>query len=108
METLNRMEVARAVDVARPVIERISQKIWNLAEISLAEVQSAEVHIRELQAAGFTMSSTGTSGVPTAFVAEWTQGRGGPRIGFLPEYDALPGLGNAAVPRKASRADGIT
>jgi aminobenzoyl-glutamate utilization protein B len=45
--------------------------------------------------------------VPTAFVAEWTGGMGGPTIGFLPEYDALPGLGNEAVPRREPRADGV-
>lgn len=51
--------------------------------------------------------STATSGLPTAFVAEWRQADGGPKIGFLLEYDALPGLGNAAVPRREERADGI-
>ena len=30
--------------------------------------------------------------MPTAFMAEWSQGEGGPVIGFLGEYDALPGL----------------
>jgi len=32
------------------------------------------------------------SELPTAFLAEWSQGEGGPKIGFLGEYDALPGL----------------
>ncbi|NJM08442.1 amidohydrolase [Candidatus Gracilibacteria bacterium] len=31
-----------------------------------------------------------------------------PIVGFLPEYDALPDLGNAAVPRREPRADGKT
>ena len=57
-------------------------------------------HLRELKEAGFTIVSTGTSGIPTAFLAEWSQGEGGPKIGFLPEYDALPDLGNAAQPRR--------
>jgi aminobenzoyl-glutamate utilization protein B len=96
------------VEDARPAIERIAAEVWDLAELSLEEVQSSEVHVRELEAAGFTIVSTGTSGVPTAFVAEWTQGRGGPKVGFLPEYDALPGLGNAAVPRQEPRPDGRT
>jgi len=100
------VNVARAIEGASPTVERIASEIWNLSELSLEEVRSSEVHLRELRAAGFEITSTGTSGVPTAFVAEWTQGTGGPKVGFLPEYDALPGLGNAAVPRQEPRADG--
>lgn len=92
----------------RPIIERISTEVWEYAEIGLHEVKSAQVHIRELKDAGFTIVSTGTAGVPTAFLAEWSQGKGGPKIGFLPEYDALPDLGNEAVPRKEPRKDGVT
>jgi aminobenzoyl-glutamate utilization protein B len=92
----------RAVEAGREAILRISREVWALGEVSLAEVKSAQVHVRELQAAGFRLVSTGTAGVPTAFVAEWTQGAGGPVIGYLPEYDALPGLGNAAEPRETA------
>jgi aminobenzoyl-glutamate utilization protein B len=42
--------------------------------------------------------------MPTAFVAEW--GDGGPVIGILAEYDALPNIGNEPVPLKQARADG--
>jgi aminobenzoyl-glutamate utilization protein B len=100
--------VERAMPQARPAIERICAEVWDLAELSLEETRSAAVHIRELQAAGFSIVGTGTSGVPTAFLAEWSQGSGGPKVGFLPEYDALPGLGNAAVPRQEPRPDGKT
>lgn len=101
-------EMRQYIETARPAIERIAQEIWDLAEISLHEVASSQVHRRELAAAGFTMISEGTAGVPTAFIAEWSQGEGGPKVGFLPEFDALPGLGNAAVPRQEPRADGVT
>ena len=98
--------VLESVEAARPVIERISAEVWDLAELSLEEVESAKVHVRELEAAGFTVE-TGTAGVPTAFVAERRFGDG-PVVGFLSEYDALPGLGNEAVPRQEARADGKT
>jgi aminobenzoyl-glutamate utilization protein B len=100
--------LTQALATAQPAIERICNEVWELAELSLHEVESARVHRRELEAAGFTVVSEGTAGVPTAFVAEWTQGSGGPKVGFLVEYDALPGLGNAAVPRQEPRADGAT
>jgi aminobenzoyl-glutamate utilization protein B len=100
--------VPPAVVVATPAIERICAEVWNLAELSLEEGASAQVHMRELEAAGFTITSRGTSGQSTAFIAEWEQGRAGPRIGFLPEYDALPGLGNAAVSQQAPAPNGKT
>jgi amidohydrolase len=37
----------------------------------------------------------GIAGLPTAFMARRRAGRRGPRIAFLAEYDALPGLGHA-------------
>jgi aminobenzoyl-glutamate utilization protein B len=100
--------IDHAVTAITPTIDRISAEVWDLAELSLEETASAQVHIRELEAAGFTITSRGTSGQPTAFIAEWEQGTGGPRIGFLPEYDALPGLGNAAVPRQEAAPNGQT
>ncbi|MGB3328298.1 MAG: amidohydrolase, partial [Thermomicrobiales bacterium] len=101
-------DVALAIASATPAIERICSEVWDLAEISLQETASAQVHIRELEAAGFTITSRGTSGQATAFIAEWSQGEGGARIGFLPEYDALPGLGNAATPRQEPAPNGKT
>lgn len=99
---------AKAVAASEDAILRISREVWENAELSLAEVKSAQIHLRELKAAGFKIVSTGTSGVPTAFLAEWSQGSGGAKIGFLPEYDALPGLGNAPRPQQTASADGNT
>lgn len=98
--------VSTAINTTKPVIDRISTEVWDIAETSLHEVASAAVHIRELQAAGFQIVARGNDGVPTAFIAEWTQGSGGPKVGFLSEYDALPGLGNAAVAKQQPREDG--
>jgi aminobenzoyl-glutamate utilization protein B len=92
---------ARAVEALRDPILRISREVWANAELGLAEERSMAIHLREIEAAGFRITSRGTSGVPTAFTAEWSQGSGGPKLGYLPEYDALPGLGNAAEPRRA-------
>jgi aminobenzoyl-glutamate utilization protein B len=91
---------ARAVEASRDAILRISREVWAVPERAFTEVKSAAIHVRELRAAGFGVT-TGTAGIPTSFLAEWSQGSGGPKIGFLPEYDALPGLGNAAEPRLA-------
>ncbi|MGL5116471.1 MAG: amidohydrolase [Beijerinckiaceae bacterium] len=98
---------SRAVAAVQDAVLRLSREVWALAEVSLAEVKSYQVHIRELEAAGFRITSRATSGVPTAFIAEWKQGTGGAVIGYLPEYDALPGLGNAAEPRQMPASTGV-
>jgi aminobenzoyl-glutamate utilization protein B len=98
--------VDQAVEQTRPTIERLARELWQLAELSLLEVKSAQLILDILRAEGFTITSTGTAAVPTAFIAEW--GSGKPILGVLAEYDALPGLGNAAVPRKEPRADQVT
>ena len=103
MSTVEQTSVLALLETTRPIIERISTEVWNLAELSLEEIRSAEVHVRELEAAGFTVE-TGTAGIGTAFVAERRFGDG--PVGVLLEHDALPGLGNAAVPRQEPRADG--
>lgn len=52
----------------------------------------------ELGAEGFEVQS-GIAGMPTAFVA--TYGSGGPVIGILAEFDALPGINQDAVSSRA-------
>lgn len=67
----------------------LSTSVWNFAEIGLEEEKSAKAHASFLKERGFTVRE-GVPGVRTALVAEWGEGR--PVIGFLGEYDALPGL----------------
>lgn len=97
-----------ATEQHRDAILRISREVWEAAELSIVEQQSARIHLRELEAAGFRTVSEGTSGYPTAFICEWSQGSGGPVIAYLPEYDALPGLGNAAEPVQSPAPNGKT
>jgi aminobenzoyl-glutamate utilization protein B len=96
-----------AVAAVEPAILRISREVWTNAELSRQEVKSHAIHIRELEAEGFRITSRTTSGYPTAFIAEWAQGAGGPVIAYLPEYDALPGLGNAAEPSPMPGPTGV-
>jgi aminobenzoyl-glutamate utilization protein B len=59
-----------AVQAVRGTILRISREVWNHPELSLHEENSSAIHLRELRQAGFNIVSTGTSGIPTALVAE--------------------------------------
>lgn len=86
-------------------INTVCQELWDYSETALKEHKSAELLVDILQKEGFTIEKN-VSGMPTAFVA--TYGSGGPVIGILAEYDALPGVGNAPVPYKAPREDGLS
>ena len=96
-------QVVDQVDALESEIVEMSMALWNFSEIALKEHQSAELLARVLEAEGFTVER-GVADMPTAFVAEW--GSGGPVIGILAEYDALPDIGNDPVPTRQARADG--
>jgi aminobenzoyl-glutamate utilization protein B len=75
-------------------------QIWEWAEPGYQEVKSAHLLADTLEREGFKVQR-GVAGIPTAFTA--TAGSGKPVIGILGEYDALPGLSQAAVAEKSPR-----
>jgi hypothetical protein len=79
-----------ATGAVRNVVERLSDEIWQLAEVSFHEGASSRAHLRELEAAGFTITSRGTGGIPTAFVAEWTQAKMDRRSASCPSTTRCP------------------
>jgi aminobenzoyl-glutamate utilization protein B len=78
-------------------IIKISDEIWELAELGLIEHKSSALLADELEKHGFKVSR-GVAGMPTAFVAVWGESK--PVIGILGEYDALPGLSQKKLPYK--------
>jgi aminobenzoyl-glutamate utilization protein B len=86
-------------------VRRMSMTLWGYSETAMLEYQSAKFLSGLLEADGFTVERD-VAGMPTAFVA--TYGTGSPVIGILAEYDALPGVGNAPVPHREAREDGVT
>ncbi|MGB3329041.1 MAG: amidohydrolase [Thermomicrobiales bacterium] len=69
----------------------IANQIWENPETALTEQKACKLQADDLAADGFAITM-GIADLPTAFVAEYTQGEGGPIFGFMGEYDALPGL----------------
>lgn len=78
-----------------PNLVSLSQDIWGFAEVSLKEQRSSGALINFIRKEGFEIV-TGIGGIPTAFIASY--GNGKPVIGFLGEYDALPGLSQKVLP----------
>jgi aminobenzoyl-glutamate utilization protein B len=69
----------------------MADEIWANPELALAEHKACTLQADDLARDGFTITRD-VGDLPTAFMAEWSNGEGGPTIGFLGEYDALPGL----------------
>ncbi len=89
---------------ARGVYGDVALRIWGFAEVGYQEQQSSALLQQQLKSAGFNVKA-GVAEIPTAFTAEW--GSGTPVIGIIGEFDALPGLSQAAEPeRRAVVAEG--
>ena len=72
---------------------RVARQIWEWAELGYLETRSSALLSDEMEKAGFKITP-GVAGIPTAFVAEY--GKGGPVIGLLAEFDALPGINQSS------------
>lgn len=95
--------ILERLNARRDAYAAIAQQIWSFAEVGYQEQRSSALLQTELRDAGFTVKS-GVAGIPTAFVAEFGSGR--PVIGIIGEFDALPGLSQAATPSRAPIVDG--
>lgn len=89
-------------------IQSLTDRIWDFAEPSYCETQSAAALCDLLAASDFSVEK-GVAHMPSAFVATW--GDGHPRIAVMCEYDATPGETQAPVPYPESypgRLSGFT
>ena len=92
-------QVLNALEAKQDLYADVALQIWEYAEMGYQEKQSSALLQQTLTDAGFTIRQ-GVAGIPTAFVAEYNNG--GPVIGILGEYDALPGLSQKALPYKVT------
>ena len=94
--------VLRYVDESGEAAVAVADDIWTYAELGYLERKSAQRLRGFLTERGFAIQA-GLAGIPTSFVA--SRGSGKPVIGVLAEFDALPGLSQAAVPRRQPVVD---
>jgi amidohydrolase len=88
-----RKKVKDEVDALIPRLVEMSDWIGTHPELGSEEVEASKLLAGELGKHGFKVK-LGVLGMPTAFKAVY-RGKGkGPRIAFLCEYDALPGVGH--------------
>ena len=84
----------RDIDGIRNEMTAMADDIFDHPEIGLEEFHAQKVLTDWLEKEGFVVER-GVAGVETACKAVYRHGEGGPNIGLLCEYDALPGIGHA-------------
>ena len=99
METI----ALKAVDQNAQVLTDLANKIWNHPEVAYDEVKACQWIAEVLRQQGFEVE-VGYADLPTAIRATW--GKGHPVVGFLGEYDALPGLSQKVSTEKEPVAPG--
>jgi aminobenzoyl-glutamate utilization protein B len=97
-EPARHQDILQLVDQRAAHFSATSRAIWDQPELGYQEEKSSALLQRELAAAGFRVQA-GVAGEPTGFVA--TYGQGQPVIGIMGEFDALPGLSQAATPNRS-------
>jgi aminobenzoyl-glutamate utilization protein B len=94
------------VESLADVIWDMATNVWTFAELGFHEEKSSAYESKVLEEHGFAISDRGIGGIDTSWIA--TFGSGSPVLGICVEFDALPDLGNEAVPTKTPRKDGVT
>ena len=93
------------LDQKKEALFYLSDALWDHPEIGFHETFATDLYCQTLTQEGFRVEQN-LAGIKTAFSG--TFGTGGPTIGFLGEFDALPGLSQEAgiTEKRAVTEDG--
>jgi aminobenzoyl-glutamate utilization protein B len=91
--TANAHDVWTLIEQDRETFFALSDRVWDTPELNFNEFASSDAHAQMLAERGFRVTR-GVAGLPTAVIGE--AGEGGPVIAIMGEFDALPGLSQAA------------
>lgn len=79
--------------ISSPLFD-LADEIWNNPEYNFQEFQASRIIKELLDQHGFAITERAAD-LETAFVAEYDSKKPGLHIGFLAEYDAVPGMGHS-------------
>ena len=85
-------KASKIIDRIAPELRTISLALHSNPELGREEYEAAKLLRAGIEEHGFAVTQN-SSGYETAFIAK--KGWKGPKVAFLAEYDALPGLGHA-------------
>lgn len=88
-------EIGRYLEEHAGILCDMSDEIFDDPELGFEEVRASKKLSDFLISQGFEVE-VGYAGLATAFRAVWKHGEGGPNLGLLCEYDALP-MGHACA-----------
>ncbi len=91
------IDILQFLDARYSATAEMASTLWDYAEVGYQEEKSSLLLQETLAAEGFEIEAA-VAGIPTAFVASY--GSGAPVIAILAEYDALPGITQAATPTR--------
>lgn len=101
---MNYEDYLNEIDLKADKICKVSDKIWECAELAFSEHKSAQYIMDALKEEGFNVKYP-VYNVPTAFTGSY--GSGKPVIGILGEFDALANLNQEAdLPEKKAAIPG--
>ena len=103
MTTAEKQSVIDWLNENAPRFTAMSDAIWDTPELAFKEFKSSRVQADFLEKEGFTITWD-VAGMNTAFIAEWGEGK--PVLGFIGEYDALPGLSQKCQPTQEPVEEG--
>ncbi|SCZ81103.1 M20 family metallopeptidase [Acidaminobacter hydrogenoformans] len=86
--------VQEKIDDLMPELVALSDEIWRNPEYNFQEHKACAAFSSLLKKLGFEVE-TGVGGLETAVRATYSSNKEGPHIGFLGEYDAVPGMGHS-------------
>jgi aminobenzoyl-glutamate utilization protein B len=90
-------QAAAGVIAREKLAQEINDSLFSFSELGFQEMETARYLGTLLEANGFTVER-GVAGMPSAWVAKWTNGSGGPVIALGSDIDCIP---------KASQKPGI-
>lgn len=74
-------------------LKELNEYIYKNPELGRKEFKACEVHKNILKKYGFKVTDN-YIGIETAYLAEYSSEKDGPKIAYLAEYDALPEIGH--------------
>jgi aminobenzoyl-glutamate utilization protein B len=98
-----KLDALNWIDKNEKIVIKVSDELWEYAELGFIEHKSAKLLSDKLERHGFRLERS-VAGIPTAFVASW--GSGKPIIGVMGEYDALMGVSQKKIPHKEPIVEG--
>lgn len=91
MEILNKLE--NKFSEIFGDLKELNEYIYKNPELGRKEFKACEAHKNILKKYGFEVEEN-YIGIPTAYLAKYSSGKKGIKIGYLAEYDALPEIGH--------------